>query len=511
MSQQEQQQQQQSKASALEELLSSARVDAEKRVSDLSHLLEAEIDIHAETGSFRKYDNVSTGCVVNNALDATCLNIIKSCNPSTDSKNCASFLLQNKDQPFLKKLASGATDVYTARIILNLVLSLRWKKNSVKRNATKRSESLHKSGARLSALKFLLQILATNDNTSNDANEQKSTMIEDYNDSIEGNLTRIDDNKTNQELTALMEVEKNTFTELKAKQLATKSEWKPMGILVLAPVDEWRTSLTGDELKSFDSLYNDSTFRSIFDTIFGICKTYPEILNPGFLFEEGGPSSNPSCPGGDDPYDIKFSKAGCSLNVRAVQNCVDNATANMVNLRTRYYNAARGANVSPLLSILNGKPSSGSVSIPIGLSMRTPAFMTTHQGGAPVAVDYIAPITYPELKQTWNNAQLIAQMQNVNIDNIKALIDKELDTHRKREIKSATLAIVLNELAKELQNKTKAYGDFDDYLTDDVFAKLYNKFKDSLTKSYKSAAKCASATNSVLNEVVGNLTITIGK
>lgn len=490
----------------LRDILDSAEAAATKQMENsLSFIDSADIPSMPKP---LKYDDATAPCIQDGKINEQCILIAKGCTDGNDNNFNICVNAVSSDDGVTKNLIMGflmGKGLESSKIISQIVTGLKLPRTTQMRRCVERGMARN-YGQAVSVLSYLKDNQTALTGGDEKVSALRAYLVDEYRTAITSDIKTImttgeqppslEINAINGELARI----KPLYEAERTRLYNNKNEWQDRAITVLKPIDKWLESYSGDEKKSMEKLL-EGDYRKVFETIVGLCKATPEILNPKFFFETPGPSYANPCPSGEnDPFGIPFNKAGCDLNIQAVQNCGNTLASGMVSLRDKYKSAAISGNVAPLVRVLTVPTS--------GLALAVPAF----RGGAAASpvVEFVGPITYPELKQQWLTVQSIAAMQNINIDSIKSAVNKQLEEHRQREVKSLKLAFALNGLAKALEERGFEGSTISDYLDVEVFRKIYDKYASSLGKSYKSGTKCSSANATVFNEVSGSLSITLG-
>ena len=499
----------------LRKILDSAEAAATKQMENsLSFIDSADIPSMPKP---LKYDDATAPCIQDGKINEQCILIAQGCTNGEESSvvfnKCVTAVTGTDDNAkgLIIKFLMGQ-GLESSKIISQIVTGLKLPKTTQMRRCVERGMARN-YGQAVSVLSYLKDNETALTGGDKNVSALRAYLVDEYNQAITSDAKTImttsssasaspptlEINAINNELARI----KPLYEAERTRLYNNKNEWQDRAITVLKPIDKWLESYSGGEKKSMGKLL-EGDYRKVFETIVGLCKATPEILNPKFFFETPGPSYANPCPSGEnDPFGIPFNKAGCDLNIQAVQNCGNTLASGMVSLRDKYKSAAISGNVAPLVRVLTVPTS--------GLAVAVPA-IHAYRGGAVASpvVEFVGPITYPELKQQWLTVQSIAAMQNINIDSIKSAVNKQLEEHRQREVKSLKLAFALNGLAKALEERGFEGSTISDYLDVEVFRKIYDKYANSLGKSYKSGTKCSSANATVFNEVSGSLSITLG-
>jgi hypothetical protein len=459
-----------------------------------------------------KYDDATVPCIQDGKINEQCIAIAQGCTSGTSGTFDTCVKAVSSDDVQTKNLIMGflmGKGLESSKIISQIVTGLRLPRTSQMRRCVERGVARN-YGQAVSVLSYLSANVSALNGVDGNVSALRTHLISEYDTVVTdkkslletvtgtGTSVTLDAIVINTELAKY----KPLYEAERTRLYNNKNAWQDRSITVLKPIDKWLDDYSDVTEKGSMKKLLEGDYRKVFETIVGLCKATPEILNPKYFFETPGPSYANPCPSGEnDPFGIPFNMAGCELNVQAVQNCGNTLAAGMVNLRDKYKSAAISGNVTPLVRLLSVPTS--------GIAVAMPVFRGGSAASTP-AVEFIAPITYPELKLQWIEVQRVAASQNINIDSIKSAVNKQLEDHREREIKSLKLAYALNGLSKALEAKGFEGSTISDYLDVDVFKKIYDKYASSLGKSYKSGTKCSSANATVFNEVSGSLSITLG-
>lgn len=518
----------------LNALVANSNGNAKDEITALFDNIEnIDANISRNYDGFEKYNN--TLYPVCTDAEGKCMELITACQNGSTTQ-CLTAMAQ--DNTYTQSLAkSNSNNVYTSTLITDIVTKIKWPMKEVTMSVKPRIVGLVHLGTFLSYLKFMEQVkLGFNDEKSkhyvqlraqaktiaelklvSGYDTDKSLRVANVNDgSFSDNDFKYPYNKEKlkadlERIKKIMDDVTQAYGQLKLQQNSDTVSYKAQKVRVLTKPDEWYAKMSNSkdaaEKTAVKNLW-DSQFKGILETIWSLCDTYPEILNPEYVFKEKGPKSSISCPGGVDPFGIPFGRAGCTTASRAVLNCIDSAIASSNNLRTLYTSAAQ-ADGSGKMKQLIGLP----MPMPIGIAMRG----LSGGGLMGVSDEVVAPITYPELKFQWLKTQALANENDVNISAIEEAVKKQLDDHRKREIKSYQLKLVLDELRKEI-NSGKITKPLEISKVTEMTTKVHENLVKALSRSYRSGRKCASANNTVLNEVLmklkengGNITLELSR
>jgi hypothetical protein len=242
---------------------------------------------------------------------------------------------------------TNSSSHYTSALITNIVEGLKWPMNGVSMKVKQRNEKLIQLGTMLSLLKYINKLVRIPDGKGKKEYERISPSYIELAKKVKFGKYNSDENYrlrtgvganfdfptgeyVNTSSIIIQDVELE-YNKEKKIQDDDKSPFTMQTVNVLKTIDEWyasanTTAATNKPLSDAISKLWSSSFKSILSTIYSLCETYPEILNPNFVFEKKGPRTSISCPGGVDPFGIPFGRAGCTTASRAVLNCIDSTT-----------------------------------------------------------------------------------------------------------------------------------------------------------------------------------------